>query len=152
MTILDLEILKLDNQLCFALYACSREINKRYKPHLDTLGITYTQYVTLLVLWEKDNLTVKELGFKLHLDSGTLTPLLKKLESMDIITRLRDKEDERNVYIKLTEKGFEMKKEALQIPNKVFCETGLSLEEAISLRESLKHLLVNLNGSYEKND
>lgn len=149
---MDSEILKLDNQLCFALYACSREINKLYKPYLDTLGITYTQYVTLLVLWEKDNLTVKELGIKLHLDSGTLTPLLKKLESMDIIVRLRDKEDERNVYVKLTDKGSEMKEKALQIPNKVFCETGLSLEEVISLRESLKHLLVNLDGSHKKND
>lgn len=149
---MDSEILKLDNQLCFALYACSREINKLYKPYLDTLGITYTQYVTLLVLWEKDNLTVKELGIKLHLDSGTLTPLLKKLESMDIIARLRDKEDERNVYVKLTDKGSEMKEKALQIPNKVFCETGLSLEEVISLRESLKHLLVNLDGSHKKND
>lgn len=146
------EILKLDNQLCFALYACSREINRLYKPYLDALGITYTQYVTLLVLWEKDNLTVKELGLRLHLDSGTLTPLLKKLENIDLITRLRDKEDERNVYVKLTEKGYETKEKALQIPTKVFCETGLSLAEAISLRESLQHLLINLDGSHKKND
>lgn len=139
------ELLKLDNQLCFALYACSREINKLYKPYLDNLGITYTQYVTLLVLWEKDNLTVKELGVKLHLDSGTLTPLLKKLESVDIIKRIRDTEDERNVYVKLTDKGSKMKEKALEIPGKVFCGTGLSLEEALSLKENLKHLLANLN-------
>lgn len=139
------ELLKLDNQLCFALYACSREINKLYKPYLDNLGITYTQYVTLLVLWEKDNLTVKELGIKLHLDSGTLTPLLKKLESVDIIKRIRDTEDERNVYVKLTDKGSKMKEKALEIPSKVFCGTGLSLEEAVSLKESLRHLLANLN-------
>jgi Transcriptional regulators len=141
------ELLKLDNQLCFALYACSREINKLYKPYLDNLGITYTQYVTLLVLWEKDNITVKELGIKLHLDSGTLTPLLKKLEGLDVIKRIRDTKDERNVYVKLTDKGSKMKEKALEIPNKVFCGTGLSLEEAVSLRESLKHLLDNLNES-----
>lgn len=146
------EILKLDNQLCFALYACSREITKLYKPHLDNLGITYTQYVTLLALWDKDNLTVKELGNKLYLDSGTLTPLLKKLENMDIVKRVRDKEDERNVYAKLTDKGSKMKEKALEIPNKVFCGTGLSLDEAVSLRENLKHLLFSLNDSHIKKD
>ena len=96
------EALKLDNQLCFALYACSREITKLYKPVLDKLGITYTQYISLLVLWEKDNITVKEIGNKLHLDSGTLTPLLKKLECMELVKRNRDTVDERKVYVKLT--------------------------------------------------
>jgi DNA-binding MarR family transcriptional regulator len=139
------EPLKLDNQLCFALYACSRELNKLYKPFLDDLGLTYTQYVTLLVLWENDNITVKELGNKLHLDSGTLTPLLKKLESMGIVNRVRDTEDERNVYVTLTNEGTIMKDKALQIPSRIFCSTGLSLEEVIDLREKLKTLLLTLD-------
>lgn len=139
------ESLKLDNQLCFALYACAKEVTRIYKPILDEFGITYTQYITLLVLWEQDNLTVKELGSKLHLDSGTLTPLLKKLENMGLLQRIRDKEDERNVYIKLTEKGLNMKGDALEIPTKVFCTTGISMEEAVNLREKLKILLNNLD-------
>lgn len=142
---MDYESLKLDNQLCFALYACAKEVTRIYKPVLDKFGITYTQYITLLVLWEQDNITVKELGKKLHLDSGTLTPLLKKLENLGLLQRIRDTEDERNVYIKLTEKGFNMKDEALEIPAKVFCSTGISMEEALDLREKLKLLLNNLN-------
>jgi DNA-binding MarR family transcriptional regulator len=138
------ESLKLDNQLCFALYACAKEVTKIYKPFLDKFGITYTQYITLLALWEEDNITVKELGKKLHLDSGTLTPLLKKLENMEILKRIRDTEDERNVYVKLSEKGMKMKDEALEIPGKVFCSTGMSMEEVLDLREKLKLLLNNL--------
>ncbi|MBI6872058.1 MarR family winged helix-turn-helix transcriptional regulator [Clostridium aciditolerans] len=138
------ESLKLDNQLCFALYACAKEVTRIYKPFLDKFGITYTQYITLLALWEEDNITVKELGKKLHLDSGTLTPLLKKLENMEILKRIRDTEDERNVYVKLSEKGMKMKDEALEIPGKVFCSTGMSMEEALDLREKLKLLLNNL--------
>lgn len=139
------ELLKLDNQLCFAMYAASKEITRLYKPFLDELGITYTQYITLLVLWEKDNITVKELGEKLYLDSGTLTPLLKKLEAMDIVKRVRDTKDERNVFVELTDKGRSMKTTALEFPHKIFCGTGLSIEEAIDLREKLKILLGNLN-------
>ncbi|WML37493.1 MarR family transcriptional regulator [Clostridium sp. OS1-26] len=138
------ESLKLDNQLCFALYACAKEVTKIYKPFLDKFGITYTQYITLLALWEEDNITVKELGKKLHLDSGTLTPLLKKLEHMEILKRIRDTEDERNVYVKLSEKGMKMKDKALEIPGKVFCSTGMSMEEVLDLREKLKLLLNNL--------
>lgn len=142
---MDYESLKLDNQLCFALYACSKEVTRVYKPVLDKFGITYTQYITLLVLWEQDNITVKELGNKLHLDSGTLTPLLKKLENMGLLQRTRDTEDERNVYIKLTEKGLNMKEDALEVPSKMFCSTGISMEEAVDLREKLKVLLNNLD-------
>lgn len=138
------EILKLDNQLCFAMYAASKEITRLYKPFLDELGITYTQYITLLVLWEKDNITVKELGDKLFLDSGTLTPLLKKLESMDIVKRIRDTKDERNVYVLLTDKGKEMKIIALELPNKILCGTGLSLEAAVDLKQRLRDLLAYL--------
>lgn len=138
------EALKLDNQLCFALYACSREITKLYKPILDELSLTYTQYIALLVLWEKDNITVKEMGKKLHLDSGTLTPLLKKLENMDLVRRIRDTVDERNVYVTLTLKGTELKKMAIEIPSKIFCSTGLSIESAIELKGNITSLLLSL--------
>lgn len=138
------EHLDIDNQLCFALYASSKAVIKSYKPLLDELGITYTQYITLLVLWKEDNITVKELGKKLYLDSGTLTPVLKRLESMDIIQRIRASQDERNVYVKLTDKGISMKDKASKIPEKMFCNTGLSLNEVSDLREKLKFLLNNL--------
>ena len=138
------EALKLDNQLCFALYACSREITKLYKPILDELSITYTQYISLLVLWEKDNITVNEMGKKLHLDSGTLTPLLKKLESMNLVTRIRDTIDERKVYVALTQKGIELKKMAIEIPNKIFCSSGLSIESAVLLKSNIDSLLLSL--------
>ncbi len=144
------DILKLDNQLCFSLYAASREITKLYKPFLDKIGLTYTQYISLLVLWESDNITVKELGNRLRLDSGTLTPLLKKLESMNILERLRDKKDERNVYIKLTDKGHNLKDEALDIPSKVFCSSGLSKDESLYLRVHLQKLLDVLDKTNEQ--
>jgi DNA-binding MarR family transcriptional regulator len=138
------EALKLDNQLCFALYACSREITKLYKPFLDELNITYTQYISLLVLWEKDNITVKEMGKNLHLDSGTLTPLLKKLESMNLVTRIRDTIDERNVYVKLTQRGIDLKKMAIKIPSKILCSTGLTVENALFLKGNIDSLLLSL--------
>lgn len=137
-------MLKLDNQLCFALYACSREITKLYSPYLDELGITYTQYLTFLVLWEQDNITVKELGRLLHLGTGTLTPLLKKLENEGFINRIRDKVDERNVYLRLTDKGNKMKESAVDIPSKVLCGKDLSIEQVIHLRDELKLLLAQL--------
>lgn len=135
------EWIKLENQLCFAVYACSREITKLYRPFLDELGITYTQYVTLLALWEKDNVTVKELGGRLYLDSGTLTPLLKKLEGMHFIERVRDPQDQRNVRIRLTPQGIALKQKACEIPAKVYCQTGMSSKEMIALRERLTRLL-----------
>lgn len=143
------EILKLDNQLCFSLYACAKEVTRIYKPFLDKLGITYTQYITLLALWEKDDVTVKELGKRLYLDSGTLTPLLKKLEKLGILERVRDTKDERNVIIKLTTRGVEMKSEALEIPKEVFCSSGISPEDALDLREKLKVVLKNLNKTHD---
>lgn len=141
---MEYEALKLDNQLCFALYACSREITKLYKPVLDELGLTYTQYISLLVLWEKDNQTVKDMGKKLHLDSGTLTPLLKKLESMELVKRTRDTIDERKVYVKLTQKGTDLRKMAIEIPNKILCSTGLSLQNAELLKENITSLLLSI--------
>ncbi|QAA31058.1 MarR family winged helix-turn-helix transcriptional regulator [Clostridium manihotivorum] len=138
------EMLKLDNQLCFAIYACSKEIIKGYRPFLDNLGLTYTQYITLLALWEKDGVTVKELGNRLYLDSGTLTPLLKKLEASNLIVRIRDKEDERNVIIKLTEEGRNKKLSAECIPYKLLENTKLSPEKLESIRESMKALLESM--------
>jgi len=138
------ELLKLDNQLCFAVYACSREITKLYRPHLDELGLTYTQYVTLLALWEADRVTVKELGSRLYLDSGTLTPLLKKLEQMKLIRRTRDSKDERNVVIELTEQGSQLKERAYDVPHKVFCHLGLDPVELAEWRTKLTGLLHNI--------
>ncbi|MDF2543206.1 MAG: hypothetical protein K0S47_2924 [Herbinix sp.] len=138
------DILKLDNQLCFALYVCSKEIIRKYKPILDPLGLTYTSYITLLALWEKDEITVKDLGKRLYLDSGTLTPLLKKLESQGYIERSRSVSDERNVYITLTEKGKGLKTGALQIPKDLICSTNIDMEKAFSLLASLHQFMTDI--------
>ncbi|MWC27358.1 transcriptional regulator, SarA/Rot family [Paenibacillus sp. MMS18-CY102] len=136
--------LKLEHQICFALYACSREMTKLYRPFLDELGITYTQYVTLLVLWERDNVSVKQLGEQLLLDSGTLTPLLKKLEAMGLITRVRDAKDERSVLVQLTGEGKALREQAVCIPEKVYSLTGMDLEEGQQLRERLQQLVQDM--------
>lgn len=136
--------LKLDNQLCFSLYALSREIIKLYKPMLDELNLTYTQYIVMIVLWEEQKASVKHIGNRLHLDSGTLTPLLKKLEAMELIKRYRDKNDDRVVIAELTEKGTSLKEKAIDIPNRVLCNIKLPLEEALELKRSLDDLLENL--------
>lgn len=112
----DFDVLKLNNQLCFPLYACARETIKLYTPHLDKLGLTYTQYITMMVLWEQKSLTAKALGRILYLDSGTLTPLLKKLENKGLLTRKRSAADERNLIVTITEEGEALKQEALHIP------------------------------------
>lgn len=135
------ELLKLENQFCFAVYAFSREITRLYRPVLDELGLTYTQYIALLVLWEQDSITVKELGSRLYLDSGTLTPLLKKLEGMDLIRRTRDPQDERSVIIRLTAQGHALKEQAYEVPERVFCQTGMFPEEITGLRKRLTALL-----------
>ena len=109
------DVLKLDRQLCFPLYACSREMIKEYKPYLDKLDLTYTQYITMMVLWEKKSINVKALGDQLYLDSGTLTPLLKKLEAKGLVTRKRSSEDERNLIISITEAGEALKEQAVTI-------------------------------------
>ncbi len=133
--------LKLENQLCFPLYACSKEIIRKYKPFLDPLGLTYTQYIALMALWEEDNLTVKSLGEKLYLDSGTLTPLLKKMESQNLIKRTRSSSDERNVYIKLTEDGQRLKDTAAVIPDQIGSCISLTGEEAMLLHQTLHKIL-----------
>ena len=137
----DYQVLKLKNQLCFPLYACSRETIKNYKPHLDKLGLTYTQYITMLVLWEHDRMTVKELDAELYLDSGTLTPLLKKLEEKGLVNRKRSALDERNLIVSLTSAGEAMKDAAISIPKEMAKCVNLSQDEAITLYRLLYKLL-----------
>ncbi|MGE6631101.1 MarR family winged helix-turn-helix transcriptional regulator [Bacillus sp. NPDC077027] len=140
----EFEHMKLENQLCFLLYASSREMTKQYKPLLDELQITYPQYLTLLLLWEHGTLNVKKIGELLYLDSGTLTPMLKRMEQNGIISRERSKEDERSVQVKLTEYGAELKEKATSIPFKMLSGTGKSEEELKELRSTLHQLLQNL--------
>ena len=137
----EFDTLKLENQLCFPLYACSREIVKKYKPYLDELDLTYTQYITMMVMWEKKQINVKELGECLFLDSGTLTPLLKKLEQKGWVTRQRAKSDERVLIVTLTEAGDELRRKAVTVPQKMACCVKLSQEEVKTLYTLLYKLL-----------
>jgi DNA-binding MarR family transcriptional regulator len=133
--------LKLENQLCFPLYAASREVIKLYKPFLDELDLTYTQYIAMLLLWEHKTMTVKEMGDRLFLDSGTLTPLLKKLEAKGMITRARSTKDERNLNITATKAGKALHDKALHIPVEMGKYNPLSLEETIILYRLLYKML-----------
>ena len=133
--------LKLENQLCFPLYACAREIVKRYKPFLDEIDLTYTQYVTMMVLWEHRQITSKEIGTLLHLDSGTLTPVLKKLAEKGLVLRKRSQEDERNLNVTLTDAGLALRDRALAVPGKMGSCIRLSPEEAYTLYTLLYKLL-----------
>ena len=135
------DALKLGVQLCFPLYACAKETVRLYKPYLDELDLTYTQYIAMLVLWEHEKLTVKDLGKRLYLDSGTLTPLLKKLEAKGLLKRERSKEDERNLFITLTEEGLTMKDKALHIPYDMAECVELDMEERVVLYRLLYKLL-----------
>lgn len=135
------DALKLENQICFPLYACSREIVKRYKPFLEEIDLTYTQYITMMVMWEKESVNVKELGESLFLDSGTLTPLLKKLEAKGMITRKRSDKDERNLIVSLTEEGEKLKEKAADIPFKMAGCTNLTEEEGLILYRILYRIL-----------
>ena len=135
------DALRLENQLCFPLYACAREIVKRYKPFLDELDLTYTQYITMMVLWEHRQVTSKILGEKLHLDSGTLTPVLKKLEEKGLIARKRDPQDERNLMVTLTEAGEALKIPAARVPAQMAGCVRLTPEEAKALYGLLYKLL-----------
>ncbi len=135
------DVLKLENQLCFPLYACSREVVKRYKPFLDKLDLTYTQYIAMMVMWEKKCVNVKELGEYLYLDSGTLTPLLKKLELKGLLTRVRSEKDERNLVVTITDKGEKLKDKAVEIPMQIAGCTNLTAEEGIQLYKILYKIL-----------
>lgn len=133
-------MLLLDNQLCFALYSTSLAMTKLYKPLLDELELTYPQYLAMLVLWEQDGLSVSELGERLFLDSGTLTPLLKRLESAGLVARLRDVQDERRVHISLTAAGRKLKSRAARIPGCILSATQCSIPELVALTQQVQAL------------
>ena len=135
------ELLRLDRQLCFPLYAAARKAVSAYTPYLKPLDLTYTQYITFMVLWEKDGLTIGEIGERLHLDNGTLTPLLKKMEKQGYITRKRDQEDERKVTVHLTKEGRDMKQKLVHVPLQVEKCAPISIEEANELYRILYKIL-----------
>ena len=135
--------LKLENQICFPLYACSREAIKQYKPFLDNIDLTYTQYITMMVLWEHESITTKELGKLLYLDSGTLTPLLKKMESKGLLTRKRSREDERNLIVTITDSGRSLKEKAVSIPEQMVQCSNLDSKDAADLYRILNKMLEN---------
>ena len=125
--------LKLENQICFPLYACSKEVVRAYKPYLDKIDLTYTQYISMMVLWEHKSMSVKELGEKLYLDSGTLTPVLKTLEEKGFVARKRSPEDERVVIVSVTEQGTELRESALSVPEGIVSCVKLDPDEARTL-------------------
>jgi DNA-binding MarR family transcriptional regulator len=135
------EYLKLDNQLCFVLYAGSRAITRLYKPLLDRLELTYPQYLVMLVLWERDAQSVTEIGQRLQLDSGTLTPLLKRMESQGLVLRQRLESDERKVMVSLTDRGTKLREKAAMVPRELLCKSGLTEVEFLSLKNTLTQLI-----------
>jgi len=135
------EALKLKNQLCFPLYACAKEVIRKYKPFLDEIDLTYTQYIAMMVLWEQKSASVKILGEQLYLDSGTLTPLLKKMEAKGLVTRERSSEDERSVIVRITGQGEKLKEAAVGIPSKIGQCIPLTREEAHTLYTLLYKVL-----------
>ncbi len=135
------DILKIENQLCFPLYASAKEVVKKYKPYLDKIDLTYTQYITMMIMWDKKEINVKSLGECLYLDSGTLTPLLKKLEQKGFITRKRSADDERNLIVTITDKGEALKQEAVNIPMAVSGCFDLTMEETAQLYKILYKIL-----------
>ena len=135
------DVLKLDNQLCFPLYAVSKEIVRRYTPFLNEIDLTYTQYIVMMVMWEHKNVSVKELGKKLFLDSGTLTPLLKNLEKKGFVTRERSKTDERFLVVSITDAGMELREKAVEIPMKLGSCISLDEKEALQLYTIVRKLL-----------
>ena len=143
------ECLKLENQLCFPLYACAKEVVRRYRPLLDELGITYTQYITMMVLWEHRSMSVKDIGDVLCLDSGTLTPLLKKLEEKGYIVRRRDDDDERILVASVTEEGLALRDKAVNIPREIASCIPLQAKDANELARILNGLKKNLSANSE---
>jgi DNA-binding MarR family transcriptional regulator len=138
--------LLLENQLCFPLYACAKEVVRRYKPLLDELDLTYTQYIAMMVMWEQGEVNVKELGRRLFLDSGTLTPLLKKLEAKGYIIRERSTEDERNLLVQITAKGRALREQAKDIPARMASCVALDRKDAVALKKLLDGLLEQFGG------
>ena len=140
----DAELLRLDHQVCFSLHAASRAFGGVYRDALKDLGLTYPQYLVMLVLWENGPLPVKTIGARLHLDSGTLSPLLKRLEAAGQVRRERSREDERSVTVHLTEAGAALRERALPVPRTILAATGLSIEEIVALQEVLGRLTASL--------
>jgi len=140
------QALLLDNQLCFALYSTSLAMTKLYKPMLDDMGLTYPQYLVMLVLWEGDGLMVSQLGERLSLDSGTLTPLLKRLESAGLVARIRDVDDERRVQVTLTAAGRRLKARAAAIPGCILSASQCTVAELVALKTQLHALRERLSG------
>ncbi|QRY78500.1 MarR family transcriptional regulator [Pseudomonas sp. PDNC002] len=138
------EALKLDNQLCFALYSTSLQMTKVYKPLLQELGLTYPQYIAMMVLWEEDGITVGEISSRMLTDPGSLTPLLKRLEAEGLITRTRSQADERVVQLRLTDKGRELRRQAERIPACILATSGLTLEGLLALQQELVELRKHL--------
>lgn len=138
------DALKLENQICFPLYACSKEIVKAYKPYLDELDLTYTQYITMMVMWEHKELRVKEVGKYLFLDSSTLTPLLKRLEEKGYVTRRRSAEDERDLIVTITDSGEALKEKAVAVPEKMGACVALDMQKAQALYELLYEVIDKL--------
>jgi len=144
--------LLLENQLCFALYDASRKVTQLYRTHLKKLGLTYPQYLVIMVLWQEEQVTVKELGARLNLDSGTLTPLLKRLEKGGFLTRCRSKKDERELVVQLTDQGKNVSVDADCIPEKLLCSFGLPTEKVFALRDALKEFCTSIDCAKEKSD
>ncbi len=138
------DCLKLANQLCFPLYACSKEVIRRYKPYLDEVNLTYTQYIAMMVMWEQKKLSVKQLGEYLYLDSGTLTPVLKKLEEKGYVTRARSHSDERMLEVEITDEGMALKEKCQNIPSQMGGCVALSPDESESLYRLLYKILGNI--------
>ncbi|WP_407186363.1 MarR family winged helix-turn-helix transcriptional regulator [Bradyrhizobium centrosematis] len=139
--------LRLDNQICFAVYSAAHAFNRVYKPLLDRLGLTYPQYLVMLVLWERDDLPVKDIGEKLFLDSGTLTPLLKRLEAAHLVRRTRSREDERQVLIALTAQGQALKEKARSVPQSILAASDCSVSELVAMKDEIVALRDRLNAA-----
>ncbi|MBR1169607.1 MarR family winged helix-turn-helix transcriptional regulator [Bradyrhizobium sp. DASA03005] len=137
--------LRLDNQICFAVYSATHAFNRVYKPLLDRLGLTYPQYLVMLVLWERDDVPVKDIGEKLFLDSGTLTPLLKRLEAAHLVKRTRSREDERQVLIALTPQGHALKEKARAVPHSILAASDCSVSELVAMKDEIVALRDRLN-------
>jgi len=140
----NLKQLQLENQICFPLYVIAKEITGLYRPFLDEIGITYPQYLVMMVLWENDGLTVSHIGDKLFLDSGTLTPLLKRLEAKEFLIRKRKKEDERVVEIFLTDNGKQLQQKACEIPEKIQQKIGIETKDLLDLKETIQKILIKI--------
>ena len=138
------DVLKLENQLCFPLYVCAKEVVRAYKPYLDELDITYTQYITMMVMWEHKELRVKEIGEHLYLDSGTLTSVLKKLEEKGFVTRKRSEKDERDLIVTITDKGTALKEKAVRVPERLGSCIELDPQKAKALYDTLYEVIGKL--------